>query len=73
MSSFFYHTAQTLLNQYTDRFPLLKITQLLDWQAIEQTLANHKVNYVRKQRRSSCLSVTTDVPRHFARTMAQFV
>ncbi|EFG31514.2 hypothetical protein HMPREF9021_00784, partial [Simonsiella muelleri ATCC 29453] len=46
MSSFFYHTAQTLLNQYTDRFPLLKITQLLDWQAIEQTLANHKVNYV---------------------------
>ena len=47
MSSFFYHTAQTLLNQYTDRFPLLKITQLLDWQAIEQTLANHKVNYVR--------------------------
>ena len=47
MSSFFYHTAQTLLNQYTDRFPLLKITQLLDWQAIEQTLANHKVNYIR--------------------------
>lgn len=47
MSSFFYHTAQTLLNQYTDRFPLLKITQLLDWQAIEQTLANHKVHYVR--------------------------
>ena len=45
MSSFFYHTAQTLLNQYTDRFPLLKITQLLDWQAIEQTLANHKVHY----------------------------
>ncbi|EJZ50159.1 hypothetical protein HMPREF9021_02589, partial [Simonsiella muelleri ATCC 29453] len=34
-------------NQYTDRFPLLKITQLLDWQAIEQTLANHKVHYVR--------------------------
>ena len=33
MPSFFYHTAQTLLNQYTDRFPLLKITQLLDWQA----------------------------------------
>ena len=49
MSSFFYHTAQTLLNQYTDRFPLLKITQLLDWQAIEQTLANHKVNYRHSQ------------------------
>ncbi|XXQ67752.1 transposase [Neisseriaceae bacterium B1] len=47
MSSFFYQSAQTLLNQYADRFPLLKITQLLDWQAIEQTLASHKVRYVR--------------------------
>lgn len=43
MSSFFYHSAQTLLNQYADRFPLLKITQLLDWQAIEHTLASKKV------------------------------
>lgn len=47
MSSFFYQSAQTLLNQYADRFPLLKITLLLDWQAIEQTLINHKVRYVR--------------------------
>ncbi len=47
MSGFFYQSAQTLLNQYVDRFPLLKITLLLDWQAIEQTLANHKVRYVR--------------------------
>ncbi|XXQ68145.1 transposase [Neisseriaceae bacterium B1] len=47
MSSFFYQSAQTLLNQYADRFPLPKITQLLDWQVIEQTLASHKVRYVR--------------------------
>lgn len=47
MSSFFYQSAQTLLNQYTDRFPLLKITQLLDWQAIEHTLASKKVAYLR--------------------------
>ncbi|ULJ59844.1 hypothetical protein [Wielerella bovis] len=47
MSSFFYQSAQTLLNQYADRFPLLKITQLLDWQAIESALASKKVAYLR--------------------------
>lgn len=47
MSSFFYQSAQTLLNQYADRFPLLKITQLLNWQAIEHILANKKVTYLR--------------------------
>ena len=42
MTSFFYQTAQSLINQYPDRFPLLKITHLLDWQAIEAKLQNKK-------------------------------
>ena len=42
MTSFFYQTAQSLINQYSDRFPLLKITRLLDWQAIEAKLQSKK-------------------------------
>ena len=44
MTSFFYQTAQSFINlyQYHDRFPLLKITHLLDWQAIEAKLQNKK-------------------------------
>ena len=42
MTSFFYQTAQSLINQYPDRFPLLKITHLLDWQAIEAKLQSKK-------------------------------
>ena len=38
MTSFFYQTAQSLINQYPDRFPLLKITHLLGWQTIEAKL-----------------------------------
>ena len=47
MNSFFYQTAQSLISQYPDRFPLLKISYLLDWQAIEQTLNNKKTHYIR--------------------------
>ena len=43
MTSFFYQTAQSLINQYPDRFPLLKITHLLDWQAIEAKLQSKKI------------------------------
>ena len=42
MTSFFYQTAQSLINQYPDRFPLLKITHLLDWQAIEVKLQKNR-------------------------------
>ena len=38
MTSFFHQTAQSLINQYPDRFPLLKITHLLGWQTIEAKL-----------------------------------
>ena len=47
MNSFFYQTAQSLISQYPDRFSLLKISYLLDWQAIEQTLNNKKTHYIR--------------------------
>ena len=43
MTSFFYQTAQSLINQYPDRFPLLKITHLLDWQTIEAKLQSKKI------------------------------
>ena len=47
MSSFFYHSAQTLISKYQDRFPLLKITQILDWQSIESLLNKRKIQYLR--------------------------
>lgn len=47
MSSFFYHSAQALISKYQDRFPLLKITQLLDWSAIEHTINCKKIQYIR--------------------------
>ena len=47
MSSFFYHCAQTLISKYQDRFPLLKITQILDWQSIESLLNKRKIQYLR--------------------------
>lgn len=42
MSSFFQQTAQSLLNQYPDDFPLFKINYILDWQAIEQMLLSKR-------------------------------
>lgn len=71
MSSFFYHSAQTLLNQYADRFPLLKITQQLDWQAIEHTLTDKKSGLSARQWRSSRLSTVADVSCDIVGTIAQ--
>ena len=48
MTSFFYQTAQSLINQYPDRFPLLKITHLLDWKTIEAKLQSKKIGGVLK-------------------------
>ena len=69
MTSFFYQTAQSLINQYPDRFPLLKITHLLDWQAIEVKL--QKKSPPLRQQRQTRLCPTAHVPRHITRTMAQ--
>ncbi|OSI32033.1 transposase [Neisseria dumasiana] len=31
MSTFFQHTAQTMIAKRIDRFPLLKLEQVIDW------------------------------------------
>ena len=41
MSTFFRQTAQAMIAKHIDRFPLLKLDQVIDWQPIEQYL-NHQ-------------------------------
>ena len=36
MSTFFQQTAQAMIAKHVDRFPLLKLDQVIDWQPIEQ-------------------------------------
>ena len=38
MSTFFQQTAQAMIAKHIDRFPLLKLDQVIDWQPIEQYL-----------------------------------
>ena len=35
MSTFFQQTAQAMIAKHIDRFPLLKLDQVIDWQPIE--------------------------------------
>ena len=45
MSTFFLQTAQAMIAKHIDRFPLLKLDQVIDWQPIEQYL-NLKPNEI---------------------------
>ncbi|EOB73300.1 putative transposase [Neisseria meningitidis 97008] len=36
MSTFFRQTAQAMIAKHIDRFPLLKLDRVIDWQLIEQ-------------------------------------
>ncbi|MGN6986467.1 IS5/IS1182 family transposase, partial [Neisseria sp. P0007.S010] len=36
MSTFFQQIAQVMIAKHIDRFPLLKLDQVIDWQPIEQ-------------------------------------
>ena len=36
MTTFFQQTAQAIIAKHIDRFPLLKLDQVIDWQPIEQ-------------------------------------
>ena len=38
MSTFFQQTAQAMIAKHINRFPLLKLDQVIDWQLIEQYL-----------------------------------
>ena len=43
MSTFFQQTAQAMIAKHIDRFPLLKLDQVIDWQPIEQYLNRQSV------------------------------
>ena len=50
MSTFFRQTAQAMIAKHIDRFPLLKLNQVIDWQPIEQYLNRQKNRYLRDHR-----------------------
>ena len=47
MSTFFQQTAQAMIAKHIDRFPLLKLDQVIDWQPIEQYLNRQRTCYLR--------------------------
>ncbi|KIC10637.1 transposase [Morococcus cerebrosus] len=50
MSTFFRQTAQAMIAKHIDRFPLLKLDQVIDWQPIEQYLNRQRARYLRDHR-----------------------
>ncbi|EQD19403.1 transposase, IS4 family [Neisseria meningitidis NM3230] len=70
MSTFFQQTAQAMIAKHIDRFPLLKLDQVIDWQPIEQYLNRQRTRYLRPPR-PSCLPAVVHVQSRPARTMAQ--
>ena len=50
MSTFFRQTAQAMIAKHIDRFPLLKLDQVIDWQPIKQYLNRQRTRYLRDRR-----------------------
>ena len=50
MSTFFQQTAQAMIAKHIDRFPLLKLDQVIDWQPIEQYLNRQRTRYLKDHR-----------------------
>ena len=50
MGTFFQQTAQAMIAKHIDRFPLLKLDQVIDWQPIEQYLNRQRTRYLRDHR-----------------------
>ena len=50
MSTFFRQTTQAMIAKHIDRFPLLKLDQVIDWQPIEQYLNRQRTRYLRDHR-----------------------
>ena len=71
MSTFFQQTAQAMIAKHIDRFPLLKLDQVIDWQPIEQYLNRQKTPLPSRSPRPSRLSPVVHVQSRPARTMAQ--
>ncbi|EOC32893.1 putative transposase [Neisseria meningitidis 2001001] len=70
MSTFFQQTAQAMIAKHIDRFPLLKLDQVIDWQPIEQYLNRQKTRYLRDHRGRPAYPAVHAQSRP-ARTMAQ--
>ncbi|EOC71285.1 transposase, IS4 family [Neisseria meningitidis NM3158] len=60
MSTFFQQTAQAMIAKHINRFPLLKLDQVIDWQPIEQYL-NRQKPLPSRPPRPSCLSPAVHV------------
>ena len=50
MGTFFQQTAQAMIAKHINRFPLLKLEQLIDWQPIEHYLNHQRTRYLRGHR-----------------------
>ncbi|HFS6718219.1 TPA: IS5/IS1182 family transposase, partial [Neisseria meningitidis] len=50
MSTFFQQTAQAMIAKHIDRFPLLKLDQVIDWHPIEHYLNRQRTRYLRDHR-----------------------
>ncbi|MGN6864506.1 hypothetical protein ACTHTM_11465, partial [Neisseria sp. P0018.S003] len=50
MSTFFQQPATAMIAKHIDRFPLLKLDPVIDWQPIEQYLNRQKTRYLRDPR-----------------------
>ena len=50
MSTFFRQTAQAMIAKHIDRFPLLKLDQVINWQPIKQYLNRQRTRYLRDHR-----------------------
>ena len=50
MSTFFRQAAQAMIAKHIDRFPLLKLDQVIDWQPIKQYLNSQRTRYLRGHR-----------------------
>ncbi|EOB47841.1 putative transposase [Neisseria meningitidis 96060] len=71
MSTFFQQTAQAMIAKHIDRFPLLKLDQVIDWQPIEQYLNRQKNRYLRDHRGRPAYPLLSMFKAVLLRTMAQ--
>ncbi len=46
MSPFLQQPAKAMIAKHIDRFPLLKLDQMIDWQLIEQYLNRQRTRYL---------------------------
>ena len=68
MSTFFQQTAQAMIAKHIDRFPLLKLDQVIDWQPIEQYLNRQRTRYLRDHRNRPLTEAQTKRNRYLSKT-----